>query len=251
MADLNPGAIGPYEDFPGAIPAGWNPERAVTFLQAVLCIDHYLNYQVPITSEMVAVIFFHESAFSDARQLIAKDKNKPKVLTPEGPGIGFGQIEVKNSDKPLFFKTVFRDPYDLGPFDANAMGNEMIDKMLQNEEFAIQVHCEYLWYLHGNQVREHPNLGKDDTPQQMESATRALLLGQVGEKNKSLIDLFLSAETALFAALESGADREAIIDALNKCGRSVPLDQFKEYWDFTLPKEDLPAILAWYNDPYQ
>jgi hypothetical protein len=243
MADLNVGGAAGCEGFPGRTPRGWNPERAVTFFQAIRCIDHFLDYHVPLSVEMVVLIFYHETAFSDARQMIT---NKQGVDVPEGSGIGFGQIEVKNSDKPRFFKAVFQDPYDNGPFDAD----EMIDRILEDEEFAIQVHCEYLKFLHHNQVLENPSLDGDE-PLERLSATKALLMGQFGEKNKDLIPPFMTAEPALRAALENGAGRKSIIDALNKCGRSIPLEPpFIEYWDFTLPDEDLPAISKWYDDPY-
>src|SRR5262249_23733187 len=158
-------------------------------------IDFFLDEHVPISPEMVAMIFFHETSLSDARQLVPNSKG---VDVPQGPGIGFGQIEVKNDDKPAFFKAVFEDPYDAQPYDADAMNG----RMLKDYQFAIKVHCEYLKHLHGNGCLDK----------------RAILSGQFGALNSPLVDIFCNAEMALQAALYQGnRSRKTVIDALNAC----------------------------------
>src|SRR5271154_4074706 len=89
-------------------PWPWDPTRAITFFDAINLIDVYLDENVPISREMVALFFFHETAFSDIRQQTKKGL---------GPGVGFGQLEIQNSDKPLFFKTVYGIDPDDSQFD--------------------------------------------------------------------------------------------------------------------------------------
>jgi hypothetical protein len=222
----------------GNTPWPWDPKRAITFFDAINLIDVYLDQAVPISREMVALFFFHETAFSDIRQKVDKKKPTDSGL---GPGVGFGQLEIQNSDKPLFFNKV----YGIKP------DNSLFDKITADESYAIKVHCAYLKHLYDNGA----------------TTTGALVSGQVGGKtqNASLAQRFMHAEPRLKSAIYS-TSQDAIIEALNTCRwyldpgdemkvkilhtqvtpdnkgqwfNPITLPKFQQYWNFTVPKSEL------------
>jgi hypothetical protein len=220
-------------------PYPWDPKKAITFFDAINLIDVYLDpKRIPrsaLSREMVALFFFHETAFSNIRQKIKKENS---TETGPGPGVGFGQIEIQNSDKPLFLRKVFGIKPDDGLFGA----------ITEDEHFAIQLHVAYLINLYDNGARTR----------------EALVTGQAGTANAVLKKGFLDAEPLLQSAIYS-SNRLAIIDALNTCRWYIKRDlvtgkpildpdtkialterkripynaQYKAYWDFTLPESEL------------
>lgn len=213
------------------IPWPWDPKQAITFFDAVNLIDVYLDPSLPISREMVLIFFFHETAFSNIRQRSDVTKKNPNGV---GPGVGFGQIEIQNSDKPAFI----RKTYGISPDDT------LFGRVTADEVFAIRMHCDYMKHLYGNGS----------------TTMRALVNGQVGGKSQNafMADFFMNAESRLRASIYTN-NRAAIIDALNSCRWYVdkmgdekkdkvddgkwfnPIDypRFKRYWDFTLPESEL------------
>ena len=43
------------------IPYPWNPKQAITLFDAINLIDVYLDPSTPMTRELMALIFFHET----------------------------------------------------------------------------------------------------------------------------------------------------------------------------------------------
>lgn len=216
------------------IPFPWDPKHAMTLFEVVNLIDVFLDPAVPMTRELMALVFFHETAFSNIRQRVDKTKRNPQGL---GPGVGFGQMEILNSDKPEFFKGVM-----------GIVANEALFETITGDpHFAIRAHCEYFKAKFKNGAR----------------TKRALMAAQAGggTVNEPLIDKIMAAELGLKACLV-GASQAAIIDALNACRWYVDRDahgkpiivggkvqvvrrpipaggQFQRYWDYTVPKSEL------------
>jgi len=218
-------------------PWPWDPKRAISFFDAINLIDVYLDESVPISREMVALFFFHETAFSDIRQKVDKKNPTDSGL---GPGVGFGQLEIQNSDKPIFFNAV----YGIKPDDS------LFGKITADESYAIQVHCAYLKHLYNNGA----------------TTMGALVSGQVGgnTQNASLAQRFMLAEPQLKSAIYS-TNQDTIIAAMNSCRwyldpgdkmkelaktaatpankgqwfNPITKPKFQQYWDFTVPKSEL------------
>lgn len=214
-------------------PWPWDPAHAISFFDAANLVDVHLDPAVPISREMVLLFFYHETAFSDIRQRVTKKKPTDSGL---GPGVGFGQLEIGNSDKPAFLRQVYGTSPD----------ESLFIKITGDPEFAIKLHCDYLKHLYRNGA----------------TSMRALVNGQVGGKSQNawMADYFMQAEPRLKASIYSSS-RESIIAALNSCrwyvdvmgakrqdsvddGRwfnPIPYPKYKKYWDFTLP----PGELMW------
>ena len=83
-------------------PFAWNPKTAITFCDAVNLIDVFLDPGVPISREMVALFFFHESGFS--------------VIDQAGGGPGF-QRGRRRQARPMDDRRQERSPPV--PFERN------------------------------------------------------------------------------------------------------------------------------------
>ena len=199
-------------------PFPWQPEKALTFTQTTGWITVFLDKAVPISRAMVLLFMYHETRFSNIRQVL-RSGNK-------GDGVGLAQIEPMNSDKQEFFRTVY---------GINSSQNEsLIAELLANPLTSIRVQCEYYkhkWRLGVNSMR-------------------GLVDAQAGGKtqNAPLVNKFMAAEPLLRSAMEGSGNRDTIINALNACSyavdpskpggvvkMAVPLAGFRRYWDFTLP----------------
>lgn len=215
-------------------PFPWDPKAAITLFDAANLIDVYLDPSIPMTRELMLLIFFHETGFANIRQRVETTKTNPQGL---GPGVGFGQMEVLNSDKPEFFRGVM----GITPSEA------LFDTVTGDEHFAIRAHCAYF--------AEKFRRGA--------STKGALMAAQAGGKtiNQKLIAKLMAPEAQLAASI-TGSDRGAIIDALNACRwyikrdakgkpimladgtpdlsfQPIPLSRFPKYWDFTVPTSEL------------
>ena len=200
-------------------PFPWKSEKAITFVQCANWIDVYLDKDVPITRAMVLLFMFHETRFSNIRQVL-------KSGNP-GDGVGLAQIEPMNSDKPEFFKAVYGIESQNNP--------ELIEALLRNPLTSIRVQCDYYKFKKQKGV----------------DGMRGMVMAQVGGKtqNAPLVQVFMEAEPNLSAAMRGQTDRTAVIKALNDCSYAVapgtktgvapmkvPALQYKRYWDFTLPE---------------
>lgn len=206
-------------------PFPWKSEKAITFVQCANWIDAYLDPTVPITREMILLFMFHETRFSNIRQVLASGN--------PGDGVGLGQIEPMNSDKPEFFKAVY------GIESRDNPG--LIEALLRNPVTSIRVQCDYYRFKAQKGV----------------SGMKGMVMAQVGgsTQNAPLVQVFLDAEPKLRGAMGGAGDRTAIIAALNACSfainpakpggiekKAVPFPQYKRYWDYTLPEG---TSLAW------
>ncbi len=210
-------------------PYRWVGKQAVTLFDVLASIDRHLDPAVPLSRETMALVFFHESAFSNFRQKTSPTKQNTEGL---GPRVGLGQMAVLEGDKPAFFRS--------------AMGvvpsPELFDLMTGDPDFAIKAQCLYV----GEAFRRGA------------ATTRALVAIQLGGPgSESLVDHVMAAEPLLKAALATGEQRP-IVDALNACrwygkrdrrgfpiiveSKAVPVHlpippegRFQRYWDFTVP----------------
>jgi hypothetical protein len=201
----------------GDSPFPWKADKAITFTQCAGWISVFLDPEVPISRAMVLLFMFHETRFSNIRQV---------VKGGFGPGVGLAQIEPMNSDKPEFFKAVYGIESRNNP--------ELIETLLRNPVTSIRVQCDYYRFKYQKGV----------------TGMRGLVMAQVGgsTQNAPLVDIFMNSEPKLRGAMGGAGDRTAIIAALNSCSyaidpssttglayKPVPPTGYKRYWDFTLP----------------
>ena len=201
-------------------PFPWKPEHAITFAECAGWIDTYLDPQVPITREMILLVMFHETRFSNVRQVLEDGG--------QGPGVGLAQLEVENSDKPEFFEAVYGIRSRNNP--------ALIEALLRNPVTSIRVQCDYYRYKFIKGV----------------TGMKGMVMAQAGGKtqNQPLVDIFMEVEPKLRSAMGGAGDRMAIIEALNDgsyvidpgarggvARRPVLYPLFKRYWDYTLPAD--------------
>jgi hypothetical protein len=227
------------------LPNNWDPDRAVPFFELVGLIDRYLRAGLPVRREHLLVIFFHESAFANVRQ-----------NQGTGPAVGFGQMEIFNPDKIAFFATLRYNSVVLNPKlspqekkaygDLNGLLPLTYESVLNDNEFAVRMHCAYFAWLFDEGVPAHPVPGQKGI-----KSLQGMLQAQTGGgANLVFVDHFIKAGAALEAVIDSG-DRNKIIDALNSVRyylkkdstdtekQSLGLGRFRKYWDFVLPEADV------------
>src|SRR5262245_24980029 len=193
MKDQN-SRFGVPDDWDGAQPNGWDPDTAIPFVDVVNWIDVYLDPAVPISREMVVLVFFHESAFSVAVQGQAMKKVPGKKVRTTadgdkhfGPGFGPGQLEINNPKNPI-------PDFLLKEFETTDRA-EILAKGKASAQAAIKMHCDFFKWLHGKQLanlKKGQSLGKN-----------SVLSGQVGGENSQMIEKFNLAEPKLQAAIYS------------------------------------------------
>jgi hypothetical protein len=218
------------------IPGLWEPAKAITFFDLANKIDVHLRQGLPVTREVMLVICFHETGFSNIKQ-----------GRGSGPAVGFGQMEIFNKDKIPFFATRgFDSRKDKSePIPQKGTGPNCAPKpvliplqpqiFLDDDDLAIQLHCEWFEWL-------------------FDCAGMWTLSGMLsaqtgGGRNAVFVDIFRESAKQLKQVINSG-DRKKVIDALNSVqfqfnkggvlvNQSFKLDRFKKYWDFTLPEDDM------------
>jgi hypothetical protein len=225
------------------LPFNWDPNRAMPFFKLAGLIDRHLRAGLPIRREHLLVICFHETAFANVRQ-------------NHGPAVGFGQMEIFNPNKIPFFaaqgyNSAILNP-DLSPRekqkyrDLNRLFPLTYESMLNDNTFAVRMHCAYFAWLFDGGVPASAGFGQKGV-----KSLRGLLQAQTGDgKNLVFVDHFENAGAALQAVIGSG-DRKKIIDALNSVRhylkkaspgtekQPLELGRFRKYWDFTLPEGDV------------
>ena len=224
------------------LPYNWDPDRAMTFVEVARTIKRYLREGLPIERQHLLVIFFHESGFANVRQ------NRGK-----GPAVGFGQMEIFNKDKIPFFETLKLNAAILNP---RVLANEKknytylekyfpltYESVLNDNEFAIRMHCAYFGWLYDQGIPANPVPGQKGI-----KSLRGLLTAQTGAgRNEVFVDHFINSGAQLKDAMNSG-DRQKLIDALNSVRKyfkqdtailedqTLSLSRYRKYWDFILPE---------------
>lgn len=239
MGDANSRMGAPGDWNKSNTPFAWNPKTAITFCDAVNLIDVYLDPSVPISREMVALFFFHESGFSIIDQ------------AGGGPGFGFAQVELKN--QPAFTKAEF------GTTDANKIRAAVLDDV----RLAVKLHCDLFKFFFVRQtgIEAAKALQAHRAPNPI--GETSLVGGQVGASsdNSVLIARFKHSAPLLKSVIYS-SNRMSVINSLNDCRwylkrdgagkvvhdgkgtpqqewKPIPYPRYKDYWDFTLPERDL------------
>ncbi len=115
---------------------GWDPYNALSFWDVYGSVCLWIKPDLPSTREMVMLLFFDETAFSNVNQV-------------NGPAVGIGQMEYRNLDKvPYFMELGFAMPMSqpdrvtgLEPIDCGRLAVRF-----QNADFAIKTHCNgFVW----------------------------------------------------------------------------------------------------------
>ncbi len=217
-------------------PGLWEPAKAIPFFELANKIDVHLRAGLPVTREMMLVICFHETAFSNIKQ-----------GRGSGPAVGFGQMEIFNADKVPFFATLGYDSRNGRRMPIARVGTGTgcepqqnlfaltADTLLMNNDLAIKVHCKYFEWLF--------DCAGKRTLESMLSAQTG------GGRNAVFIGIFKQAASNLRAVIYSG-DRQKVIDALNSVqqhfnkdgnleSHAITLQRFPKYWDYTLPAGDM------------
>jgi hypothetical protein len=193
----------------------WDEDKALNFFEIYNRISVHHPAGHPVSREIIALIFFEETAFSNVRQ------NKGS-----GPAVGFGQMEIYNHDKIPFFEW-------LG-FNSDRRKSSRLplitpDRIVNDNDFSVQLTCKYFQWL---------------VEKQGKSTIGALQAQTGGGANLAFVPLWQSAEQELKKVIFSG-DRIRIINALNRARSGgphpnpIPLKQFKAYWDFTVPQSQV------------
>ena len=217
-------------------PFGWDPANALTFWEVYDYVCLYLLPGFPLSREMVMLLFFHETAFSNVSQV-------------GGPAIGIGQMEHHNPEKAEYFadlgygrtrldyKTKKVVPILDPVWKTPLIDFHRLERDFADPDFAIKTHCQWFVWLQKK--------GKN--------SAHAMLMAQAGDKNSDLVTVFEQAEPGLKKALASAnPDRGELIKALNKCRRvlaknpdgslgktEIPLADYPDYWAYTLPVDNL------------
>jgi len=194
----------------------WEEDKALNFFEIYnkVCVHHPKGH--PISREMIVLIFFEETAFSNVRQ-----------SRGTGPAVGFGQMEIYNPDKIPFFEWLGFNS-DRKKHDSR-LPLITPERISNDNDLSVKISCKYFQWL----VSEK---GK---------STHGALQAQTGGgANLSFIPVWLNAEKELKSVLYS-ADRMKLIKALNQARSGgphpnpIPFELFKAYWDFTLPESEL------------
>ncbi|MBM4076156.1 MAG: hypothetical protein FJ267_10965, partial [Planctomycetes bacterium] len=223
------------------IPYNWNPERAVPFFDLAAMIDKHLRKGIAMSREVLLVIFFHETGFANVRQSLGT-----------GPAVGFGQMEIFNTDKIPFFESIKYNSVTHNPkvpvylkkskySYLNHLEALTYETVLKDNNFAVQMHCQYFSWLNDEGVPSGAVEGQKGI-----KSLKGMLEAQVGGgRNRVFVDHFVESGTALKEVIDSG-NRQKIIDALNsvryyydKEGKlvqqSLILSRWTRYWDLILP----------------
>jgi hypothetical protein len=197
----------------------WEPDKALSFpeIYSLICECHPATH--PVSREIIACIFFEETAFCNRKQ-------KP------GPGVGFGQIQVRRTNGKIF------DP-EKAPFfeslgyssDQNGL-KTLEETILGNKRFSVEITCKFFQWL--------VSLGK---------STQGALLGQTGGgKNATYVPLFIEGGRLLTKAMTQDWNRPAFVDALSYAPRigfhhnAIPLTgnfAHTKFWEYVIPEDYL------------
>ena len=205
-------------------PLFWEPDKALSFPEIYSLICEYHPAGHVVSREIIACVFFEETGFCNRLQ-----QQKGGGL---GPGVGFGQIQVRHRDgkivdgeKEPFFKS-------LG-YSSDPTGLKSLEEMiLANKRFSVQITCKYFQWL--------ASAGK---------STEGVLKGQTGGgENATYVPLFIEGGRRLKKAMTQDWNRAAFAEALSyapKVGFHHNPIHFsgshakKKYWEYVIPDDYL------------
>ena len=204
-------------------PTFWEPDKALSFPEIYSLICEYHPSGHPISREIIACIFFEETAFCNRLQ---QDKEGL------GPGVGFGQIQVRYRDGKIY------DP-EKKPFfeslgyssDQNGLKN-LEERILANKKFSVEITCKYFQWLGSK------GLG-----------TQGALKGQTGGgRNATYVDLFIKGGSLLRQAMTQDWNRQAFAQALSHAPKvgfhhnEIPYTgkfAHTKFWEYVIPDDYL------------
>jgi len=229
-------------------PGLWEPDKALNFFDVANKVDVHLRAGLPVWRELVLVIFFHETGFSNIKQ-----------GRGSGPAVGFGQMEIFNRDKIKFFKWL-KPGFDsvalhptMSPLEKKKKTEEhglspaleklTPERVLSNDDFAIWMHCKYFEWLFDEGYTTSGQKGIRSLQGMLEAQTG-------GGKNLAFVKIFSDGGKRLRDVIYTG-DRKKVIDALNSVmfsfkegttelkNQAFKFESFTKYWDFTLPESEM------------
>lgn len=202
----------------------WEPDKALNFPDIYDLICKYQPEGSPISREIIAYIFFEETAFCNREQ-------KP------GPAVGFGQIQIYDFDKIPFFESIgFNSDKKKTDSSQPLITYEMITR---DNELSVKLSCQYFQWLVKN--------GK--------SREGALMAQTGGGGNAKFGHLFIEGGRLLSQAINSEQTRESFVTALNYTRangihqNAIPFkgrNAFTKFWEFVIPEEYIMISLADY-----
>ena len=201
----------------------WEPDKALSFPEIYSLICEYHPAGHVVSREIIACIFFEETGFCNRLQ---------KREEGLGPGVGFGQIQVRHRDGRIFDGE--KEPFfkSLGySSDPNGLKN-LEEMILADKKFSVQITCKYFQWL--------ASAGK---------STQGALLGQTGGgKNATYVPLFIEGGRRLKKVMTQDWNRAAFAEALSyapKVGfhhNSIALTGLfghPKFWEYVIPDDYL------------
>jgi len=205
-------------------PLFWEPDKALNFPDIYDLICQYHPDGNPVSREIIACIFFEETGFCNRKQ-------KP------GPAVGFGQIQIYDSDKIPFFESV---GYNSDKKNTNSsLPLITYEKITSDNALSVKLSCQYFQWLAQN--------GK--------SLEGSLMAQTGGGRNLKFVPLFIEGGKRLKQALTSEQTRESFADALNYARANgihqnpIPIrgkNAYTKFWEFVIPEEYIMISLADY-----
>ena len=190
----------------------WEENKALSFFEIYRKICGHYSVNPFISREMIALIFFEETGFSNVRQ------NRGT-----GPAVGFGQMEIYNHDKIPFFEWL---GFNSNRWDRKSPLRLITPEQITNDnDLSVKITCKYFDWLLG--VKGKSTMG-------------ALEAQTGGGANRTIIPCWLNAERELKSVIRSG-DRMKLIRALNMARSGGPhpnpikYEWYQAYWEFTVP----------------
>jgi len=209
----------------------WDPSKALDLFSLMKLIRMYfLTGNIP--AELVAVIFFEETAFCNVRQSVGRDKLTKEVKW--GPAVGFGQLQIYDPEKRDFFASI---GFNNDQRTTTSQPLITFDMVTNNPRFSVFLTCRYLEYV----FQKKGNLGAV-----LGAQTGAGGTGSNASRNALLIPRWKSAAAelkGLLAGIQSNtiADlRPKIARVLNSSrheGFAIAHTHFPDYWKFVLPSD--------------
>jgi hypothetical protein len=191
----------------------WEPERALNFPDVYDLICRYHPDGHVVSREIIACIFFEETGFCNRKQ-------KP------GPAVGFGQIQIYDSDKIPFFESIGFNSDRKNT--ASQLPLITYDKIISDNDLSVKISCQYFQWLAAK--------GK--------SLHGALQAQTGGGGNAKFVPLFIEGGKRLLRAITDEWTREAFADALNYArangihANPIPYKgkfAYTKFWEFVIP----------------
>jgi hypothetical protein len=162
----------------------WEPDKALHFADIYNLICRFHPEGHAVSREVIACIFFEESAFCNRKQ-------------QPGPAVGFGQIQIYDKDKIPFFESI---GYNTDKQNPNKGQPFLTYKMVtDSRELSVQITCKYFQWLVGVKGKSRDGA----------------LNAQTGGENAKFVPLFVAGGAKLLQAVTNDWTREAFAEALN------------------------------------